>query len=173
MSVERMTAAAAREPLAASILEYIERLEAVVEEWRRAKPSEPAEIRRALEPIAEQAEKVRAEYGLYRERLTPILERLAALDLDALENFRGFPHISAVPSAARRIGRTMAAAIEDLDGVVSQAEAFTRGERADVPLWEMRRTVAAYNAGLLELTKDVRFFLAAMKMFNSAQLRPV
>jgi ABC-type transporter Mla subunit MlaD len=172
MSHKIESAAAEREPLFVETLEHLERITARVEAYRQENPPALAEIQATLAPVVELARGLRAEYAAYQARFAHLLERVAALDLDALENFHGFGHISPLPATARRLQREIVAAMEDLDGVLAQADAFVRGERADVQLWDIRETVRRLEEALRELPSGLRFLMAHMGTFESSQPTP-
>lgn len=172
MSMKIEKAAAEREELAAGVLEHFERLVAVTEKYRQQHPPDLEEMRQALAPLVELAQAVRTEYANYQTQFAALLERIAAVDLDALENFPGFGQISPLPAAARAARRTIAAALEDLDDVLEQADAFAKGERSDVQLWDIREIVPRLEHGLWDLPGQIRFLSSRMGNFQSSQPGP-
>lgn len=123
-----------REPVAVGVLEQLEKLEAVVERYREQHPPDAAEIHPALAPLTALARELRNEYAKYEARFTPILDRIMALDLDALRNFHGFSEVRPLPRRARDIKRAIAAAIEDIEGALVQMDAFSQGKREHAAL---------------------------------------
>lgn len=168
------TAVAAREPLAAEIAEHLATLEAVVTAYRKDHADDPsiAALRDAVYPLIELATTLRAEYARYAERFTPLLDRVAALDLDVLKHFPGFPQVRPLPRRAREIRRALTAALEDLDDLLAQAAAVTRDQQATAPLTEWRNMVARLEMDLYRLPSDLKFLLARLGNFGSAQPGP-
>ena len=172
MSVKIEKAAAEREPLAVETLEHLTRLEAVVDRYRQQTPPDPAEIQSALDPLVRLAAALRDEYAGYQQAFAPLLDRFAALDVDALETFHGFGQISPVPRRARELKRAIAAALEDLDDVLNQWAAFGDGKRSDVQLREIRGLVPRLEMDLWRLPDELRFFHSRVGNFEAEEPAP-
>lgn len=173
MNAKIQHAVAEREPLAEDLAQHLERIGAVVAAYREQDPPDPAELAQNLAPLVPLAHALRDEYARYEETFTSLLDQLAALDTDALQTFPGGrEHLVALPRRARDVRRAIAAALEDLDGVLAQINTFTQGARAEIQLTEIQSLVGRLTMDLYKLPSDLRFFLARMGNFESAQPAP-
>ncbi len=172
MSIKIEKAAAEREALAGDTAAHLATLEAMVGRYRAENAVDPDTRRRELEPLANLARALRTEYAAYQGRFAALLDRAAVLDLDALENFRGFSQVSPLPAAARRITVAIAAALAELDDVLRQAEGVATGERQDARLWDIQETVTRLEEALWHLPGDIRLIMSRIGTFESAQPIP-
>lgn len=158
--------------LAESIAQCYEKVRALAEKWRQENPPDRAKIQQALEPLAERARTLRTLYVGYRERFAPLLEKIAALDLDSLENLHDFGQVSVTPEAARRVCRAMAAGVDDLERIVGEADAFAAGKREDIAFVDFSRIVERLTHEGRELFADLRYILSRLGTFADNQPAP-
>jgi len=164
--------ASERNGVADLVLTHVEVLEAMAEHWNQQAGETNAEARAALGPLVEQARALQSSYAAFREQFYTLLDRVATLDLDALQNFHGFGELHALNQEARKIKRDIAAALEDFGAMLAEADAFIRGEQPGFRLWDFRWMTDRYTEGLRQLFADIRHLGSRMRRFKVQQPNP-
>ena len=108
-----------------------------LEAWIGAQPTADAadggHAKKNLEPVLQRATELVGEYQAFLELFSPLLERIRALNVDAILTGRWANLLSGTPAEATRLLRKVTDAIEHLILISARADAWTGAkEKADL-----------------------------------------